>query len=124
MIGGIGLDIVLLSRMKYMLEHSGVAFRNKVFTASEQKRAENHKNPIACLSMTFAAKEAIFKAFALSWDTGVKMTEMEITKGKNGEPIPVLSGRFMEIAESRGISQVHLSLSYDGEYAIGSAIIN
>lgn len=78
---------------------------------------------MAYLAMTFAAKEAIFKTFGIGWETGVQFKEIEIRDGESGEPIPVLSGRFAQIAAERGASRVLLSLSYDGEYAVGMATL-
>ncbi|MFA4916226.1 MAG: holo-ACP synthase [Syntrophales bacterium] len=120
---GIGVDIVTLSRMRGLLETSGKEFLDGIFTPWEQERAEKHPNPVAYLSMTFAAKEAIFKTFGISWALGVQFNEIEIRDGENGEPVPVLTGKFAEIAFEREVSRVLISLSYDGDYAIGVAIL-
>jgi phosphopantetheine--protein transferase-like protein len=74
--------------------------------------------------MTFAAKEAIFKTFAISWETGVQFKEIEVRDGEYGEPIPVLTGRFAELASERDVSRVLLSLSYDGDYAVAVATLS
>lgn len=124
MVIGVGVDIILLSRISKSIETSGKVFLDKVFTPSEQQRAEIHPNPVAYMAMTFAAKEAIFKTFGIGWNSGVKFTEIDVRDGKYGEPIPILSGRFAEIAAEKHASQVHLSLSYDGEYAIGVATLS
>lgn len=121
MAAGIGVDIITLSRVRNSVEASGQVFLDKVFTPWEQQRAEAHPNSIAYLAMTFAAKEAIFKTFGIGWETGVKFKEIEVKDGPFGEPIPVLSGRFAEIAAERGVSRILLSLSYDGDYAVGIA---
>jgi phosphopantetheine--protein transferase-like protein len=78
---------------------------------------------MAYLAMTFAGKEAIFKTFGIGWGSGVRMTEIEIRDGKFGEPIPVLAGKFAQLASQRGATRVLLSLSYDGEYAVGMATL-
>jgi phosphopantetheine--protein transferase-like protein len=74
--------------------------------------------------MTFAAKEAIFKTFGIGWETGVQFKEIEVREGEHGEPIPVLTGRFAELVSERGASQVLLSLSYDGDYAVAVATLS
>ena len=121
---GVGVDIIAISRMKSVLETSGQVFMDKAFTPWEQERAKTHPDTVAYAAMTFAAKEAIFKTFGIGWHFGVKLTEIEIQEGKYGEPLPVLSGRFAEIAAERGVSRVHLSLSYDGDYAIAMASLS
>jgi phosphopantetheine--protein transferase-like protein len=121
---GVGVDIISINRVKDAIETTGSIFLDKVFTPWEQQRAYTHPNPVAYLAMTFAAKEAIFKTFGIGWETGVQLKEIEIRDGQFGEPIPVLTGRFAQIASERGARKVLLSLSYDGEYAVGVAALS
>jgi holo-[acyl-carrier protein] synthase len=121
---GVGVDIIAISRMRDILETSGKVFMDKVFTPWERQRAETHPDIVAYAAMTFAAKEAIFKTFGIGWHFGVQLTEIEIRDGKFGEPEPVLTGRFAELAAERGVSRVLLSLSYDGDYAIAVAALS
>jgi holo-[acyl-carrier protein] synthase len=123
MVLGIGVDIINISRVKDAVENSGKLFLDKVFTPWEQQRAESHPNNIAYFAMTFAAKEAIFKCFGIGWETGVQLTEIEVRDGAFGEPIPILSGIFARIARERDVTKVHLSLSYDAEYAVAAAAL-
>jgi holo-[acyl-carrier protein] synthase len=121
---GLGVDIISISRMRSVLETGGKVFMDKVFTPWEQERAETHPDRVAYLAMTFAAKEAIFKTFGIDWDTGVQFKEIEVRDGEYGEPIPVLTGRFAELASGRDVSRVLLSLSYDGDYAVAVAALS
>ena len=121
---GVGVDIITLSRMKDVLETGGKVFMDKVFTPWEQERAATHPERVAYLAMTFAAKEAIFKTFGIGWETGVQFKEIEVRDGEHGEPIPILTGRFAELASERKVSHVLLSLSNDGDYAIAVAALS
>ena len=121
---GLGVDIISIGRMRDVLETGGKVFMDKVFTPWEQQRAETHPYRVAYLAMTFAAKEAIFKTFGIGWETGVQFKEIEVREGVHGEPIPVLTGRFAELASERRVSRVLLSLSYDGDYVIGVATLS
>ncbi len=121
---GVGVDIITISRMKTILETSEGSFMKKVFTPWEQKRAASHPDKIAYAAMTFAAKEAIFKTFGIGWHYGVQLNEIEVQEGRFGEPHPVLTGRFAEIAAEKGVSEVLLSLSYDGDYAVAVAALS
>lgn len=123
MVLGIGVDIISINRIKNAVENSGKAFLDRVFTQWEQQRAEVHQNPTAYFAMTFAAKEAIFKCFGIGWETGVKLTEIEVRDGEFGEPRPVLTGAFAELAKERGATKVLLSLSYETDYAVGTATL-
>jgi phosphopantetheine--protein transferase-like protein len=121
---GLGVDIITLGRMKGVLETGGKVFMDKVFTPWEQERAETHPDRVAYLAMIFAAKEAIFKTFGIGWETGVQFKEIEVRDGEHGEPVPVLTGRFAELASEREIARVLLSLSYDGDYAVAVATLS
>jgi phosphopantetheine--protein transferase-like protein len=123
---GVGVDIIAISRIREMLEDSvsTKAFLKKVYTPGERQRAESHSDPAIYLAKTFAAKEAIFKTFGIDWDTGVQFNEIDVQDGEFGEPLPVLSGRFAEIAAERKVAKVLLSLSYDGDYAIAMAVLS
>jgi holo-[acyl-carrier protein] synthase len=121
---GLGVDIITLSRMKDVLETGGKVFMDKVFTPWEQERAETHPDRVAYLAITFAAKEAIFKTFGISWETGVQFKEIEVRDGEHGEPVPILKGRFAELASERDVTRVLLSLSYDGDYAVAVATLS
>jgi len=121
---GLGVDIITISRMRDVLETGGKVFMDKVFTPEEQERAETHPDRVTYLAMVFAAKEAIFKTFGIGWETGVQFREIEVLDGEHGEPIPVLTGRFAELASERGVSHVLLSLSFDGDYAVAVASLS
>jgi phosphopantetheine--protein transferase-like protein len=121
---GLGVDIITLSRMKDVLETGGKVFMDKVFTPWEQDRAGTHPDRVAYLAMIFAAKEAIFKTFGIGWETGVQFKEIEVRDGEHGEPIPILTGRFAELASEREVARVLLSLSYDGDYAVAVAVLS
>ncbi len=121
---GIGTDIIAISRMKDILDTSGPVFVDKAFTPYEQAQSSQHPDRAAYLAMTFAAKEAIFKTLGIGWESGVQLKEIEVRNGQWGEPIAVLTGRFLEVVRERGASTVLLSLSYDGDYAIAVAALS
>lgn len=108
--------------MRDAVEATGRVFLDRAFTPLEQARAAMDPNPVACYAMTFAAKEAVFKTFGIGWDSGVEFTQIEIRGGANGEPIPVLSGRIAEIAAARGVHDLGVSVSFDGDCAAGLAV--
>jgi holo-[acyl-carrier protein] synthase len=121
---GVGVDIVSIDRVRDAVDTAGEAFLGKVFTTAEREHAKAHANPVTRLAMLFAGKEAIFKTFGVGWGTGVRLSEIEITDGECGEPVPNLKGRFMELASERGVDRVLLSMSYDGEYAVAVAALH
>jgi holo-[acyl-carrier protein] synthase len=119
---GVGVDLVRIPRIAEAIDRSQVAFLNKVFTKREIENA-SHENRAAYFATRFAGKEAVLKALSTGWAHGAQGTDIEIDSGKSGEPIVTLSGRVGDIAAEKGVKEVLLSLSYDGEYAIAVAIL-
>ncbi len=48
---------------------------------------------------------------------------MEIVREPGGRPRVVLHGRAVEYAKSRGVQEIHVSLSHTAEYGAASAVI-
>ena len=120
---GIGIDFLKMTRMECVEKESQEAFRENVFTAEEREKAEAAANTLAYYSKTFAAKEAVFKCFGIGWESGVKLSEIEVYEGEFGQPLVQLSGRFAEIAAERDVTDVLVSVSYDGDYAVAVAAL-
>ena len=119
---GLGVDIIKISRMTEILSRSGQLFLDRVFTDMEQKAGQGHHYPDAYYAMTFAAKEAVFKSFGIDWSGGVDFKDIEISRGRLGEPLVNLGRRPALLAGKR--TRVLLSLSYDGDTAIAVATIS
>lgn len=122
MITGIGTDLLRIDRLADALDVAGGPFREAVFTAGEEARARTHPDPHAYLAMLFAAKEAVFKSLAANWDQGVKLNQVEITHGANGQPLVTLGGPLGALAQAQGVSVIRVSMSCDGDYAVASAV--
>lgn len=122
MIAGVGIDIIKIQRIKEAIERSGERFLRKVFTTAEIRSALEEGDRNAFFATIFAAKESILKAFGIGW-VGVNGTDIEIVRGKLGEPAVKLSKKLQRIMASMGAKKVLLSISYDSEYAIAVAIL-
>ncbi|MFC2024384.1 holo-ACP synthase [Chloroflexota bacterium] len=120
---GLGVDIISTRKVRDAIETAGKPFLDEVYTPQEQWQAKVHPNPLNYLAMIFAAKEAIFKTFAIGWETGVELTEIDIITGESGEPIPLLKGTFRDLVSKRGATKVSLSLSCDNEFALAVAML-
>ena len=101
----IGTDIVYIPKLKKTID-TCQSFIKKIYTTKEIEIAKKIKEPYNFYATRFAAKEAIMKATNGKFD----FQEIEILKGKIGEPIPsIINHKEYEIK---------LTLSYDNEYAI------
>jgi len=122
MIIGIGVDLVKIDRItKAGKNHSG--FLERVFTPQERAYCTKQKNPGQHYAARFAAKEAVLKAIGTGWSAGVKWTDMEVLHGEGGGPIVNISGRVKDLMDLKGVRQILLSYSHDGDYAVAQVVL-
>jgi holo-[acyl-carrier protein] synthase len=119
---GIGIDIIELSRMSDIIERSGEVFLRRAFTAAEIQRSRLVPNSVAFFASAFAVKEAVFKALVLDWDRGIDLRDIEVGRGRQGEPVVRLNGGVEAAAEAKGCRKVLVSLSYAGDIAVAMAL--
>ncbi|MFJ4219806.1 holo-ACP synthase [Curtobacterium luteum] len=119
MIIGIGVDVVDLERFRGVLERTP-ALRTRLFTPAELVR-DGEPRPPASLAARFAAKEALIKAFGTS--AGLRWQELEVVADDQRNPSLTLHEGARRVAEQRGVTNVHLSLSHDGGIATAFVII-
>ena len=117
---GLGVDIVEIKQMKRtILGKAGERFVGNTFTKNEAAcaRCEN----IFKFATTFAAKEAVYKAFGTGWIEG---KGVEVIRSKEeGTPSIRLHGEIKKIAKKRKIKKVLVSLSYTGGSAVAVAML-
>ena len=111
MIFGIGTDIIEVERVKQKVE-AGKGFKEKVFSSNEIAYCESQTFKAENYAARFAAKEAFFKALGTGWIGEMMFHEVEVLKDDMGKPIILLSGKAKEFAKTKGIKEVHLSLSH------------
>jgi len=120
---GIGMDIVETKRIADSLERFGERFLHRVFLDGEIAYSQSMKFPPLHLAARFAAKEAISKAFGTGIGKEIGWRDMEIMRQIGGKPYVVLHGRAIDYAKSRGVQEIHVSLSHTAEYGAASAVI-
>lgn len=119
-ITGLGVDIVEIERMRRALERRP-AIKERIFSAGERAYCDARNKPEIHYAMRFAAKEAVLKALGTGF-AGMRFTDVEVERDERGRPVPRLSGRAAEVAEERGIVEMHLSLSFTHTNAVASAV--
>jgi holo-[acyl-carrier protein] synthase len=120
---GIGMDIVETKRVADSLERFGDRFLNRIFLEGEIAYSRSMKLPHLHLAARFAAKEAVSKAFGTGIGREIGWRDMEIVREPGDKPRVVLHGRAVEYAKSRGVQEIHVSLSHTAEYGAASAVI-
>ena len=112
---GIGTDLVKISRIEHAMKRE--QFLRRCFTAGEIVLLHNRAESAAG---RWAAKEAAAKALRTGF-LGFWPNEIEILRDEAGGPSVVLHGRAAELAAQAGVTKILISISHEGEYAVGFA---
>lgn len=118
MIFGIGTDIVSVERMKDNLGKHGDKFARRILTEHEMNDFSRTKQPEHFLAKRFAAKEAAAKALGTGFSDGISLGDIGVTHDNKGKPLLEFSGRALEIAQSFGICESHISIADESEHAV------
>lgn len=122
-IKGIGTDIVEISRISRIFKKFPRGFAERILHPNELKVLKRHKSPKTFLAKRFSAKEAVAKALGTGIAKGVAFQDIEISNNEDGQPILTLHGKTLEIAQAKGITTYHISLSDERKYAIAYVIL-
>jgi holo-[acyl-carrier protein] synthase len=120
---GTGVDIVETARIQDSLDKFGERFLNRCFWPGEVAYCKGMKFPALHFAARFAAKEAISKAFGTGIGHHLGWKDIEIRKRDSGEPYVVLHNKGEELAKTRGVTEVLVSLSHSKDYAVAQAVI-
>ena len=118
---GVGIDQIEVSRIRDSIDRHGEAFLSKVFSKWEQEECMQRVDPAPCLAARFAAKEAVSKALGTGIGKNFGWLDMEVKKGKNGQPIASFSEHGSLALLERQASSALISLTHLNE--IASAVV-
>lgn len=113
MIAGIGVDLVDIARFERTIARTP-RLVERLFSPAERVLKPRS------LAARYAAKEALIKALGDS--TGVRWHDMRVVNNSLGNPDFELHDSTRRIAEGRGITNLHLSMSHDAGIAIAYVI--
>ncbi|MHB0976402.1 MAG: holo-ACP synthase [Candidatus Aquicultorales bacterium] len=120
MIKGIGVDIVDIERMESALKKRE-RLMGRLFTEGEREYCLTKKRPHLHFAVRFAAKEAALKALGTGF-RNIKWTDLEVCRDRWGRPFLKMNTRASELAHSKGICEIYISLSFSRQSAVASAI--
>lgn len=112
---GIGVDILLAERFRSLIDDIGVPFLSRVFTPFEVAIALDRPNPLRALAGRFSLKEAVIKALPGTPLTMLDLEKIQITESPDGSPEITLVDNYSYSIDG--------SIAYEGEYAVGVAIV-
>ncbi|MDE3122584.1 MAG: holo-ACP synthase [Paracoccaceae bacterium] len=127
MILGIGTDLANIDRIEATLTRFGDRFRNRVFTETEQRKAERRHDVAGTYAKRWAAKEACSKALGTGLRMGISWKDMAVTNLRTGQPQMHLTGwaaeRLAEMTPAGHRSVIHVTLTDDHPWAQAFVVI-
>jgi holo-[acyl-carrier protein] synthase len=127
MILGIGTDLCNIERIAAVLARHGDRFRNRVFTATEQRKAEGRKDRAGTYAKRWAAKEACSKALGTGLRMGISWKDMGVANLRSGQPVMRLTGwaaeRLAAMTPEGREAVVHVTLTDDHPWAQAFVVI-
>ncbi|MEM6635972.1 MAG: holo-ACP synthase [Pseudomonadota bacterium] len=127
MILGIGTDMANIDRIAGTLERFGDRFRNRVFTVTEQAKAERRADTPGTYAKRWAAKEACSKALGTGLRMGIAWKDMSVRNLRSGQPVMELTGwakkRLDDLTPAGHAAVVHVSLTDDHPWAHAFVVI-
>jgi len=107
-----------VERIRRGWERTGESFLKKAFTTREINYCRAFPDPWPHLAGRFAAKESVIKALG----TGLEPRDVEIRRAGFGPPRVVLLGSAKRIADSKGVTEIKVSISHSGGIALAFAV--
>jgi len=127
MILGVGTDLANIDRIAGVLERHGDRFRNRVFTETEQRKAEQRKDVAGTYAKRWAAKEACSKALGTGLRMGISWKDIAVSNLKTGQPVMAVTGwaavRLKEMTPEGHQTMIHVSLTDDHPWAQAFVVI-
>lgn len=119
----VGVDLVTVAEVAAALDRFGDRYVRRVFTAREAAYCLAADGSVAAarLAARFAAKEAAIKALQPErpW---TDWCAIEVRRRRSGRCAIVLHGEAASLAARRGIQQIELSMSHEGDLAAAVVI--
>ena len=127
MILGIGTDLANIDRIEATLARFGDRFRNRVFTETEQRKAESRAHVPATYAKRWAAKEACSKGVGTGLAMGIAWKDMSVSNLRTGQPRMHLTGwaadRLAAMTPPGFVAHVHVTLTDDHPWAQAFVVI-
>jgi len=127
MILGIGSDLANIERIEGTLARFGDRFIQRVFTPTEQARAEGRAHRVATYAKRWAAKEACSKALGTGLAMGISWKDMAVGNLRSGQPVMHLTGwaaeRLAAMTPPDHQAIVHVTLTDDHPWAQAFVVI-
>ncbi|ARE41021.1 Holo-[acyl-carrier protein] synthase [Rhodovulum sp. P5] len=127
MILGIGTDLANIDRIQATLDRFGERFLTRVFTDTEQAKAERRADKAGTYAKRWAAKEACSKALGTGLRMGISWKDMAVSNLETGQPVMQVTGwaaeRLAAMTPEGHEAMIHVTLTDDHPWAQAFVVI-
>ena len=127
MIIGIGTDLAHIDRIVATMERFGDRLRNRIFTETEQRKAERRRDVAGTYAKRWAAKEACSKALGTGLRMGIAWKDMSVRNLHTGQPVMEVTGwakrRLDDLTPAGHVAIIHVTLTDDHPWAQATVLI-
>ena len=113
---GMGIDAVDITRFSQTLTRSP-RMVERVFTDGERELAARRADAAAVLAARFAVREAAMKALGVGLGA-FDFHDVSVESASDGRPSLLVRGRAARLAQQRGVSSWHVSISHTDDLAV------
>ena len=118
----VGLDLARIDRFEKVHARHGERLLERLFTDGERAYCDRRASRMASYTGRFAVKEAVMKALGTGWSSGVTWRDIEVVRESGAAPELRLHGATAQMARSRGIARIHITITHDGGIAAAVAV--
>jgi len=123
-IKGIGIDIVEISRIKFLYDKYGIRFAKKILSTIEMDEFSKTQSPENYLSKNFASKEALSKALGTGlYRNGVYPSKITVTHAETGKPFFLINGRLEKLLKNMSSTKLFLSISDSNQHSVAMVVM-
>jgi len=127
MILGIGTDLANIERIQGTLDRFGDRFLTRVFTGTEQAKANRRRDVAGTYAKRWAAKEACSKALGTGLRMGIAWKDMAVSNLETGQPVMAVTGwakdRLEAMTPAGHQAIIHVTLTDDHPWAQAFVVI-
>lgn len=119
---GHGIDVEEIGAINDQLNSPNLNWAERFCSPEERLQADSPPVHARYYAGRFAGKEAVAKALGSGFAGDITWRGIEIVRRQNGAPYVKLSGDVLALAESLGITEWFISISYANGLATASVI--
>jgi holo-[acyl-carrier protein] synthase len=119
---GHGIDVVKIAEIRAEVDSANKRWTEQFCSPDERAHAGTTPARYRYYASCYAAKEAVVKALGRGFAGDITWHGIEILRRESGAPYIRLRDEVLELADSMGITEWFISISYLDEIAMASVI--